>query len=81
MFETSYECGRAVLSLDFLVFTLRLIHIFEIHKQMGPKIIIVGKMVRNGGVEKRKECNIYSDQIRSRSRNTYLNSSKRGSQP
>ncbi|XP_048868863.1 transient receptor potential cation channel subfamily M member 4-like isoform X3 [Brienomyrus brachyistius] len=47
MFETSYECGRAVLSLDFLVFTLRLIHIFEIHQQMGPKIIIVGKMMKD----------------------------------
>lgn len=29
-----------------MVFTIRLIHIFAIHKQLGPKIIIVGKMVR-----------------------------------
>ncbi|XP_029102690.1 transient receptor potential cation channel subfamily M member 4-like isoform X2 [Scleropages formosus] len=47
MFEESYQVGRAILSLDFLVFTLRLIHIFAIHKQMGPKIIIVGKMVKD----------------------------------
>ena len=32
-------------ALDFMVFTLRLIHIFAIHKQLGPKIIILGKMV------------------------------------
>uniref|UniRef100_A0A669FBL5 Transient receptor potential cation channel subfamily M member 4 n=1 Tax=Oreochromis niloticus TaxID=8128 RepID=A0A669FBL5_ORENI len=46
MFHWSYEFGRDVLCLDYMVFTLRLIHIFAIHKQLGPKIIIVGKMVR-----------------------------------
>ena len=46
MFPWSYEFGRAVMALDFMVFTLRLIHIFAIHKQLGPKIIILGKMVR-----------------------------------
>ncbi|KAK6300028.1 hypothetical protein J4Q44_G00300610 [Coregonus suidteri] len=30
-----------------MVFTLRLIHIFGIHKQLGPKIIIVEKMLIN----------------------------------
>lgn len=33
------------MAIDFMVFSLRLIHIFAIHKQLGPKIIIVGKMV------------------------------------
>lgn len=28
-----------------MVFTLRLIHIFAVHKQLGPKIIIVERMV------------------------------------
>lgn len=41
-----FEAGRAVLAVDFMVFTLRLIHIFAIHKQLGPKIIIVERMVR-----------------------------------
>lgn len=45
MFPASFEFGRAVMAIDFLVFTLRLIHIFAVHKQLGPKIIIVGKMV------------------------------------
>lgn len=45
MFPQSYEFGRAVMAIDFMVFSLRLIHIFAIHKQLGPKIIIVGKMV------------------------------------
>ncbi|XP_042360322.1 transient receptor potential cation channel subfamily M member 4a [Plectropomus leopardus] len=43
----SYEFGRALMAIDFMVFTLRLIHIFAIHKQLGPKIIIVGKMMKD----------------------------------
>uniref|UniRef100_A0A3P8XJQ0 Transient receptor potential cation channel, subfamily M, member 4a n=1 Tax=Esox lucius TaxID=8010 RepID=A0A3P8XJQ0_ESOLU len=46
-FEWSYEFGRSVMAVDFMVFTLRLIHIFAIHKQLGPKIIIVEKMVKD----------------------------------
>ncbi|XP_065133327.1 transient receptor potential cation channel subfamily M member 4a isoform X2 [Paramisgurnus dabryanus] len=47
MFPLSYDFGRSVLCLDYMVFTLRLIHIFAVHKQLGPKIIIVGKMVKD----------------------------------
>uniref|UniRef100_A0A3P9HQ68 Transient receptor potential cation channel subfamily M member 4 n=1 Tax=Oryzias latipes TaxID=8090 RepID=A0A3P9HQ68_ORYLA len=47
MFPASYYFGRGVMAVDFLVFTLRLIHIFAVHKQLGPKIIIVGKMVKD----------------------------------
>ncbi|KAL2088932.1 hypothetical protein ACEWY4_015831 [Coilia grayii] len=47
MVESTYEAGRTVLALDFMVFTLRLIHIFAIHKQLGPKIIIVERMMKD----------------------------------
>ncbi|XP_010773399.1 transient receptor potential cation channel subfamily M member 4-like [Notothenia coriiceps] len=47
MFDWSYELGRDILCVDYMVFTLRLIHIFAIHRQMGPKIIIVGKMMKD----------------------------------
>ncbi|XP_051572704.1 transient receptor potential cation channel subfamily M member 4-like isoform X1 [Myxocyprinus asiaticus] len=47
MFPWSYNFGRAVMCVDYMVFTLRLIHIFAVHKQLGPKIIIVGKMVKD----------------------------------
>ncbi|XP_013869343.1 transient receptor potential cation channel subfamily M member 5 [Austrofundulus limnaeus] len=47
MFSWSYEFGRDVLCVDYMVFTLRLLHIVAIHKQLGPKIIIVGKMVKD----------------------------------
>lgn len=38
--------GRVILSLDFIMFCLRLMHIFTISKTLGPKIIIVKRMVR-----------------------------------
>lgn len=44
-----YDLGRTVLCLDFMVFTLRLLHIFTVNKQLGPKIVIVNKMVRGRG--------------------------------
>ncbi|XP_062381677.1 transient receptor potential cation channel subfamily M member 4-like [Sardina pilchardus] len=47
MFKWTYELGRGALCLDYMVFTIRLIHIFAIHKQLGPKIIIVGKMMKD----------------------------------
>ncbi|XP_060758309.1 transient receptor potential cation channel subfamily M member 4a [Neoarius graeffei] len=47
MYDWSYEFGRSVLCVDYMVFTLRLIHIFAVHKHLGPKIIIVGKMVKD----------------------------------
>ncbi|KAK2832741.1 hypothetical protein Q5P01_016630 [Channa striata] len=47
MFPSTFQFGRAVMAIDFLVFTLRLIHIFAVHKQLGPKIIIVGKMMKD----------------------------------
>ncbi|XP_071375194.1 transient receptor potential cation channel subfamily M member 5 isoform X2 [Centroberyx affinis] len=47
MADSTYEAGRTVLAIDFMVFTLRLIHIFAIHKQLGPKIIIVERMMKD----------------------------------
>uniref|UniRef100_A0A8P4GQT9 Transient receptor potential cation channel, subfamily M, member 5 n=1 Tax=Dicentrarchus labrax TaxID=13489 RepID=A0A8P4GQT9_DICLA len=47
MADNTYEAGRTVLAIDFMVFTLRLIHIFAIHKQLGPKIIIVERMMKD----------------------------------
>ncbi|KAK3560120.1 hypothetical protein QTP86_033872 [Hemibagrus guttatus] len=47
MFHETFWLGRAAFCLDYMVFTLRLIHIFAIHKQLGPKIIIVGKMMKD----------------------------------
>lgn len=42
-----FDLGRTVLCLDFMVFTLRLLHIFTVNKQLGPKIVIVSKMMKD----------------------------------
>uniref|UniRef100_F6Y108 Transient receptor potential cation channel subfamily M member 4 n=1 Tax=Equus caballus TaxID=9796 RepID=F6Y108_HORSE len=42
-----YDLGRTVLCLDYMVFTLRLLHIFTVNKQLGPKIVIVNKMMKD----------------------------------
>ncbi|XP_041649202.1 transient receptor potential cation channel subfamily M member 4-like [Cheilinus undulatus] len=47
MFSPSYEVGRAMMALDFIVFTVRLLHIFTIHRVLGPKIIIVKRMMKD----------------------------------
>uniref|UniRef100_A0A673CDR0 Transient receptor potential cation channel, subfamily M, member 5 n=1 Tax=Sphaeramia orbicularis TaxID=375764 RepID=A0A673CDR0_9TELE len=47
MVKDTYQAGRTVLAIDFMVFTLRLIHIFAINKQLGPKIIIVERMMKD----------------------------------
>uniref|UniRef100_A0A7N6BAU7 Transient receptor potential cation channel, subfamily M, member 4a n=1 Tax=Anabas testudineus TaxID=64144 RepID=A0A7N6BAU7_ANATE len=47
MFDVTFEFGRDLMCIDYMVFTLRLIHIFTIHKQLGPKIIMLGKMMKD----------------------------------
>ncbi|XP_006898486.1 PREDICTED: transient receptor potential cation channel subfamily M member 2 [Elephantulus edwardii] len=39
--------GRVVLSLDFILFCLRLMHIFTVSKTLGPKIIILKRMMKD----------------------------------
>ncbi|XP_021112017.1 transient receptor potential cation channel subfamily M member 2 isoform X1 [Heterocephalus glaber] len=39
--------GRVILSLDFIMFCLRLMHIFTVSKTLGPKIIIVKRMMKD----------------------------------
>ncbi|XP_076975263.1 transient receptor potential cation channel subfamily M member 2 isoform X2 [Tamandua tetradactyla] len=39
--------GRVILSLGFIMFCLRLMHIFTVSKTLGPKIIIVKRMMKD----------------------------------
>lgn len=39
--------GRIILALDFIMFCLRLMHIFTVSKTLGPKIIIVKRMMKD----------------------------------
>ncbi|XP_077474571.1 transient receptor potential cation channel subfamily M member 4-like isoform X2 [Stigmatopora argus] len=47
MFSWSLQFGRTLMALDYIVFSLRLIHIFAVHKQLGPKIMMVRKMMKD----------------------------------
>ncbi|CAH2306513.1 transient receptor potential cation channel subfamily M member 2 isoform X1, partial [Pelobates cultripes] len=47
LFSTTFYPGRIILSLDFVIFCLRLMHIFTISKTLGPKIIIVKRMMKD----------------------------------
>ncbi|XP_041633671.1 transient receptor potential cation channel subfamily M member 4-like isoform X2 [Cheilinus undulatus] len=47
MFSWSYKVGRAMMALDFVVFTVRLLHIFSIHRVLGPKIVMVRRMMKD----------------------------------
>ncbi|XP_077304778.1 transient receptor potential cation channel subfamily M member 2 [Lithobates pipiens] len=47
LIPTTFYPGRIILSLDFVIFCLRLMHIFTISKTLGPKIIIVKRMMKD----------------------------------
>lgn len=44
--KTSLYSGRVIFCLDYIIFTLRLIHIFTVSRNLGPKIIMLQRMVR-----------------------------------
>uniref|UniRef100_A0A670HRR8 Transient receptor potential cation channel subfamily M member 8 n=1 Tax=Podarcis muralis TaxID=64176 RepID=A0A670HRR8_PODMU len=43
--EASWYSGRVIFCLDYIIFTLRLIHIFTVSRNLGPKIIMLQRMM------------------------------------
>ncbi|XP_066486109.1 transient receptor potential cation channel subfamily M member 8 isoform X3 [Tiliqua scincoides] len=43
--ETAWYSGRVIFCLDYIIFTLRLIHIFTVSRNLGPKIIMLQRML------------------------------------
>ncbi|XP_075140021.1 transient receptor potential cation channel subfamily M member 8-like [Leptodactylus fuscus] len=41
---SSLYTGRVIFSLDYIIFTIRLIHIFTVSRNLGPKIIMLQRM-------------------------------------
>lgn len=41
----TFEAARVFLALNFVSFFLRLLHIFSVHKALGPKLVMIGRMV------------------------------------
>ncbi|XP_012878540.1 PREDICTED: transient receptor potential cation channel subfamily M member 8 [Dipodomys ordii] len=43
--KNSLYSGRVIFCLDYIIFTLRLIHIFTVSRNLGPKIIMLQRML------------------------------------
>ncbi|KAH3857394.1 hypothetical protein DPMN_100001, partial [Dreissena polymorpha] len=46
-FRDTFDWPRVVLAVDFFAFFVRLVHIFSIHKTLGPKLVIIQGMVHD----------------------------------
>ena len=41
------EASRIIFAIDLMVFYLRILHTFSIHRKLGPKLVMIGQMVCN----------------------------------
>ncbi|KAH3796642.1 hypothetical protein DPMN_150211 [Dreissena polymorpha] len=46
-FQDTFDWPRVVLAINFVAFFFRLVHIFSVHKILGPKLIIIKQMVQD----------------------------------
>ncbi|XP_078407809.1 transient receptor potential cation channel subfamily M member 2 isoform X2 [Cetorhinus maximus] len=46
-FPTTFYHGRIILCLDFIIYCVRVMHIFTVSKTLGPKIIMVQMMMKD----------------------------------
>ncbi|XP_041056739.1 transient receptor potential cation channel subfamily M member 2 isoform X2 [Carcharodon carcharias] len=46
-FPTTFYQGRIILCLDFIIYCVRVMHIFTVSKTLGPKIIMVQMMMKD----------------------------------
>ncbi|XP_064607537.1 transient receptor potential cation channel subfamily M member-like 2 isoform X2 [Liolophura sinensis] len=44
-FNSTFMAARLILSINIFGFFLRLLHIFSVSKLMGPKLVMIGKMI------------------------------------
>ena len=44
-FDSTYEAARIILSLNIIVFIVRSLQIFSVNRQLGPKLVMIRKMV------------------------------------
>ena len=43
--DTSYDVARVVLSVNLVSFFFRILHIFSVNKELGPKLVMIRRMV------------------------------------
>ncbi|XP_025081227.1 transient receptor potential cation channel subfamily M member 2-like isoform X2 [Pomacea canaliculata] len=42
-----FEASRVFLSINLISFFFRILHIFSVNKELGPKLVMIGRMVRD----------------------------------
>lgn len=42
-----FFAARIILALNFMTFFFRILNMFSIHRQLGPKLVMIGQMVRH----------------------------------
>ena len=48
-FDSTFEAARIILSLNIIVFIVRSLQILSVNRQLGPKLVMIRKMVRIRG--------------------------------
>ena len=43
--DDCFEASRVVLAINLMTFFFRILHIFSVHKELGPKLVMIGRMV------------------------------------
>ncbi|KAL3836664.1 hypothetical protein ACJMK2_022086 [Sinanodonta woodiana] len=46
-YSETLEAARVILAVNLITFFLRLLHIFSVHKELGPKLVMIIRMVQN----------------------------------
>ncbi|XP_033100595.1 transient receptor potential cation channel subfamily M member-like 2 isoform X2 [Anneissia japonica] len=44
-FKETFAASRVVLAIDLMIFYIRLLHVFYVNQNLGPKLIMISKMV------------------------------------
>ncbi|XP_014669422.1 PREDICTED: transient receptor potential cation channel subfamily M member 5-like [Priapulus caudatus] len=46
-FKNTFMAARVLLALDLVLFYMRLLHIFFVHKELGPKLVMIARMMND----------------------------------
>jgi len=45
-YKHTLDAARVILGLNLITFFLRILHAFSVHRKMGPKLVMIGRMVK-----------------------------------
>ena len=40
-----FYASRIIFAFNYMMFLFRILHMFAVHKELGPKLVMIGKMV------------------------------------